>query len=70
MEVHLRGAADDGGGEDGGCQSHQENQDHKERFGKEAVGKIGVEYEQDEGECRRCNGGNHRGDCEAPTNAY
>ena len=50
-EVHLGGAADDGGGEDGGCKRHQEDQDHQERLGKEAVGKVGVEDEQDEGKC-------------------
>ena len=51
MEVHLGGAADDGGGEEGSCKCHQEDQDHQERLGKEAVGKVGVEDEQEEGKC-------------------
>ena len=64
--VQLGGAADDGGGEDGSCKCNQEDQDHHERLGKEADCKVGVEYEQEDGEGRGCNRGNHRGDCEAP----
>ena len=67
MEVHLGGAADDGGGEDCGCKCHQEDQDHQERLWKETVGKVGVEDEQEEGKCRGRNRSDHRGDREAPS---
>ena len=71
VEVHLRGAADDGGGEEGSCKGHQEDQDHQERLGKEAVGKVGVEDEQKEGECGGGNRSHHRGDREPPSsNVY
>jgi len=48
VEVQLGGAADDGGGEGGGCKCHQEDQDHQEGLGKEAASKVGIEYEQED----------------------
>ena len=68
MGVQLGWAANDGGGEDGSCKCNQEDQDHQQWLGKKAVSKVGVEYEQEDGECRGCNRGDHRGDCEAPAN--
>ena len=46
--MQLRGAADDGGGEDGGCKCHQEDHDHQERLGKEAVSKVSRRMEREE----------------------
>ena len=66
--VQLGGAADEGGGEDGSCKCNQKDEDHQERLGKKAVSKVGVEYEQEDGECRGCNRGDHRGDRIAPVN--
>ena len=64
--VQPWGTTDNRRGEESSCKCHHEDKDHQKGLWEEAVGKVGVEYEQEDGEGRGHNGSDHRGECEAP----